>query len=317
MPKTRPTFLGIGAQKAGTSWLYKQLVKHPDIWMPPIKELHFFDRSPRYPSPNQLATSSPLARALGSKPWERPRMMAELRSVARPLKAGNFRRAAWRSKWTFGYYNEGWYNGLFAEGASYKACGEITPCYSMLDRSDVARIKAVNADARLIFMIRHPIARAWSAVRFDVHKGFSDVDLDSDDEVLASLKTPGNVLRGDYERTLDIYLDHFDASQILVCFYDAVRCDPVGLMSGIASFIGVSPFEEAAVDNEKRFNPSPSRRMSDRVEAYLLDAYTPMIERLADRFGSYATLWKGASGRYDVRSLEGHPAARLRPVVHP
>ncbi|MGA9853610.1 MAG: sulfotransferase [Gammaproteobacteria bacterium] len=38
-----PTFLGIGAQKAGTTWLYKMLRLHPDIGMPVQKELHFWD----------------------------------------------------------------------------------------------------------------------------------------------------------------------------------------------------------------------------------------------------------------------------------
>ncbi len=41
----RPDFLCVGAQKAGTSWLYQQLEPHPDFWMPPVKELHYFDQS--------------------------------------------------------------------------------------------------------------------------------------------------------------------------------------------------------------------------------------------------------------------------------
>src|SRR5262245_30617021 len=40
-----PDFLCIGLQKAATGWLYDQLQFHPEFWMPPIKELHFFDRS--------------------------------------------------------------------------------------------------------------------------------------------------------------------------------------------------------------------------------------------------------------------------------
>src|SRR2546423_15293863 len=39
-----PDFLCIGAQRAGTGWLYEQLRNHPDFWMPPMKELHYFDR---------------------------------------------------------------------------------------------------------------------------------------------------------------------------------------------------------------------------------------------------------------------------------
>jgi Sulfotransferase domain len=36
-------FLGIGAQKAGTTWLHKMLALHPMLGLPPNKELHFWD----------------------------------------------------------------------------------------------------------------------------------------------------------------------------------------------------------------------------------------------------------------------------------
>jgi hypothetical protein len=36
-----PDFIGIGAQRAGTSWLYACLYEHPQICMP-LKEIHFF-----------------------------------------------------------------------------------------------------------------------------------------------------------------------------------------------------------------------------------------------------------------------------------
>ena len=35
--------LGIGAQKAGTSWLYEYLARRDEIFMSPIKEMHVFD----------------------------------------------------------------------------------------------------------------------------------------------------------------------------------------------------------------------------------------------------------------------------------
>ena len=39
-----PTFLIIGAPRAGTSWLSKNLSLHPDIYIPHVKEVHYFDR---------------------------------------------------------------------------------------------------------------------------------------------------------------------------------------------------------------------------------------------------------------------------------
>ena len=39
-----PNFLIIGAQKAGTTWLARCLGEHPDVFIPEIKEIYYFDR---------------------------------------------------------------------------------------------------------------------------------------------------------------------------------------------------------------------------------------------------------------------------------
>ena len=35
-------FIGIGASKSGTTWVHDGLDKHPEIFVPPMKEIHFF-----------------------------------------------------------------------------------------------------------------------------------------------------------------------------------------------------------------------------------------------------------------------------------
>lgn len=40
-----PNFLGIGAPRAGTSWIARNLAQHPDVFIPYKKEVHFFDAS--------------------------------------------------------------------------------------------------------------------------------------------------------------------------------------------------------------------------------------------------------------------------------
>lgn len=39
----QPDFIGIGAQKSGTTWIYEALSFHPDIRFPAGKEIHFWD----------------------------------------------------------------------------------------------------------------------------------------------------------------------------------------------------------------------------------------------------------------------------------
>lgn len=47
----KPTFLIIGAQKCGTTWLHRHLREHPDIFMPAEKELEFFSYRGHLDSP--------------------------------------------------------------------------------------------------------------------------------------------------------------------------------------------------------------------------------------------------------------------------
>jgi hypothetical protein len=44
----KPDFLIIGAQKAGTTWLWRMLQQHPDTDLPKKKEIHFFGSSELY-----------------------------------------------------------------------------------------------------------------------------------------------------------------------------------------------------------------------------------------------------------------------------
>ena len=37
-----PDFLGIGVQKGGTTTLHRLLERHPSVFLPPVKEVHYF-----------------------------------------------------------------------------------------------------------------------------------------------------------------------------------------------------------------------------------------------------------------------------------
>jgi hypothetical protein len=48
MAHADPTFLILGAQKCGTSWLAAMLRQHPDVHLSEHKEVHFFNKADRY-----------------------------------------------------------------------------------------------------------------------------------------------------------------------------------------------------------------------------------------------------------------------------
>lgn len=44
LPVTEPNFLYIGIARAGSTWLFDMLRQHPEIFVPPAKDIYFFDR---------------------------------------------------------------------------------------------------------------------------------------------------------------------------------------------------------------------------------------------------------------------------------
>ena len=50
MPGQLPSFLGLGTQKGGTTTLHQLLTGHPQVFLPPCKEVHYFDLNAEQPS---------------------------------------------------------------------------------------------------------------------------------------------------------------------------------------------------------------------------------------------------------------------------
>jgi hypothetical protein len=88
MSADAPHFIGIGAQKAGTTWLYRNLQEHPEVWLPPEKELHYFDEK-------RIARRSLVGRAFG-RTVEGARWRRQLRRHARgALRGTSFAELRW------------------------------------------------------------------------------------------------------------------------------------------------------------------------------------------------------------------------------
>ena len=289
-----------------------------------VKEIHFFDRSPDYTSPNHLATPSPLSRIFGKNSWEGPRTLRLTKRLSKRVLGGQytFSEVAWWLNWIFGRYDEDWYCSLFSPGSSFKVRGEITPSYSILNSDDISRIKDVNPDMKFIYFVRNPIERDWSGLRYCVDKGFLNVDLTSSDAIIESLKerkelyARGACLRGEYEQSLENYTKHFDSSQILIGFYDAISHNPTDLMFGITEFLGIDAFESTAVTNQTRVNSSSALQIPSPVMDYLTEIHASALEELSKLLGSYAAFWAERESLACLTALPGRGNAELAAVTH-
>ncbi len=123
-----PQFLCIGAEKAGSTWLYKNLKKHPEIWLPPVKEIHYFDEKEKLGSVNIYKRFFDRDSSLNRR-WRRilKNQLAK-QLTTRPF---DYQSMKWYSNYFFQRRNDRWYSSLFTNDKKQKT-GDITPAYSTI-----------------------------------------------------------------------------------------------------------------------------------------------------------------------------------------
>ena len=288
-----PDFLCIGAQKAGTTWLHGNLITHPELWLPPYKEVHFFDASVRHPSP--------LSRKFYDGRWRRQLR----RRVRERWEARSLEGVGADLNYFFRHRDLAWYERVFRPGAG-RLCGEVTPAYSKLDADEVARIAELMPDARILFLMRDPIDRAWSSARMSSDR--RGLDLGDEARWKGHLETQRH-RRGDYVRTLRHWRRHW-GERLFVGFFEDIERRPEALLLDVYRFLGVRA-DEALLPTtlRKRFNASTAVELPAEVERFLAELYVDDLEVLAAEFGAPASHWLERARR----ALERDPAAPATP----
>jgi len=289
-------FLGIGAQKAATSWLYQNLRHHPDIWLPPRKELHYFDRSPIYPSPSYLASEHLIHRLFGTEDYNKGLLNQFIRGLLHGIREKDWNQTQWMLRYFLGTYNDDWYRSLFRAGEG-KVKGEITPSYSILGLKDVQHIREMFPEVKVILILRNPIDRAWSHVRFDWKRlglnGPGELD-----KIKKFIDAPDQSLRSDYVRTLGTWTSCFPKEQLFIGFYDDVIQDPRGVMVRICEFLGVALLSNADAEIlNRKVNVSRAWEIPKEIQCYLASKYYPELQKLSHLVGGHCTEWLEESER--------------------
>jgi hypothetical protein len=142
------------------------------------------------------------------------------------------------------FSNEG-INGIaqaYAEFSGYPERGEKDPYYSTLSRAEVARIRKVLPDLRIIYLARNPADRAMSHISL-LRKRFMDKrsarKYDTIWECLRLAESPIQTRLNDTYRTLEIWGSVYPASKILLIRHDDISLDTDGVLQRIADFAGV------------------------------------------------------------------------------
>jgi hypothetical protein len=281
-----PTFLIIGAAKAGTNALYHDLRQHPQIYM---------------------------------SPWKEPKFFAFESEADLGFRAANGKEAPVNASIIL---DQAEYEKLFDDASDEEvARGEASTHYLYVEKSP-ARIKALIPDAKLIAVLRNPVDRAFSSYQHLVRDDLEPLDfgaaLDAEPERIA--QHYAYLYRytdmGFYSEQLDRYEKTFPESQLCVLLYDDLRSDPEGTCRRIFSFLGVD--EDFVPDMSGEYNRSgvPKNRFMHR----LLNPSAPMKRRLwnvTPRFARERLLdaqTKMVNRNLQRQTIPEHERDRLREV---
>src|SRR3954454_23553703 len=204
---TFPTFLILGAAKAGTTALYHYLKQHPEVCMSEIKETNFF--------------------ALMGRPLD-------FRGPGDQEHINRFSVTTW-----------GAYHSRFPDLTDAKAVGEASPLY-LYSPEAPGRIARWLPRAKLVVILRDPVDRAYSAFLHLVRDGreavrdFGEALRREKSRVADHWEHIWHYrAMGLYHEQLKRYADRFDRAQMRIYLHEDLEADPRGVLQDLFRFLGV------------------------------------------------------------------------------
>lgn len=288
-----PAFLGIGAQKAGTSWLHQQLANHPEIWLPPEKELHYFD--------SLVEGRIGLGQRIAGRSHEAIRWRRQVRRQLKRLRARSLDRAdaGWYARYFLGSASPSWYRGLFPTGGGIVP-GEFTPDYAIVDEAMVATVRAeLRDDLRLVLLLRNPIERIWSHAKME--ERLLGVDVRATAVEMVTRERPRR--HTDYLATIDRWSRHFPPDQVFVGFMEDIAFAPEALLDRICDFLGVTPLGTYPAAR-RVVHRGGHQQMPSEVAVALAEGLGDLVADQARRLGGPAEWWD-----FTARELRASPPA--------
>lgn len=283
--RVKPEVLCIGPTKTGTTWLYANLRRHPQMWVPPIKELNFLVQGH---STLYQRISSVLFSPFGSYHGLRMQLKRKIQRCFSPRYQDRLfdEQMQWLLNYALGKRSYAWYAGLFP--VTPKLCIDISPHYYHLAEERIRQHKAYNPTTKIIILIRNPVDRIWSYAKMVLckQKGRS-IDQVEEAEFIDLFDTTYQSWRP-YSQTIALWQRYFD--DVCVEFYDRLNESPARFFMNICVFLDI---HEAAVTTNLAQGVGVGVRASLPLafRKYLYDQYAPEMNALADSGMLYARQW--------------------------
>ena len=259
-------FCVIGAQKAGTTWLYHMLSRHPRIYVPGIKEINYYfavqeGRTEREIANFEKARESLASRLNGSDASGDEDAEETPAGLQRKLEEMDVLLAALRGQRPL--------TDLFAmRSGSFAAYGDVTPANALLNADSYKKILDENPETRFVFIMRDPVERVLSSAKMGMRrKDRAEKELGDLDKYVNTFTNMRTTLgrMTDYKRTIETLEAAVPKEQVLYLFYENLFSDRMNVeLKKLARHLGVVKIPG---DREKRVNTAREGQSSSELLA--------------------------------------------------
>jgi hypothetical protein len=285
-PVEGPDFICIGMPKAATSWLYDQLSHHRDFWMPPVKELHYLDRSiPKLKNSKRLLEDWEAMSARAEQegfPWgERERaFLEEVVSCAGEAR------------------DMGRYGRLFRHKGNLLS-GDISPGYCTIEDDVIGEIAATLPQTKIVLLVREPIARVWSRVCMAERDGKFDAALLDDPLKFAEYIRASRSIHAKSFASAIVrrWSSHYAEGRFGVFLFDDIVRRPAETLREILSFVGADSSKAGELPPDH--NPKSQHRkmaMPNHIRDVLIAYLGDEVRACASMLGGAASAWPSLYG---------------------
>lgn len=284
-----PDFICIGAERAGSTWLYKNLKKHPEIWLPPVKEIHYFDEQEKLGSVNIWNRLFDNNSSLNRR-WRRILKNQLAKQLA--TNSLNYQNLKWYSNYFFQPRNDRWYASLFTTDKKQKT-GDITPAYSTLNRESVAHIYELMPNAKIIFILRNPIQRAWSHALKRIRDRNISIASVSEAEFIQNFNSNTSRSRSSYLQILEVWQSYYSQENFFIGFFEDMVQQPEDFLLKLFDFLEIKSSEcyirKSAFS--KKNTSENTGEIPNNLAKYLAKIYHQDLQKINQKFGSHSSIW--------------------------
>lgn len=184
-------------------------------------------------------------------------------------------------------YSKGldWYFSLFSGADENQVCGEASTCYSRWPYfgNVAARIREAVPDSKFIYVMRHPVERAYSHYRHEMEERQSPGGGNVISFEQALDEFPEIFQTGLYRLQIGKFLELFPRDRLLPMFFEDLTKNPGPVLEEVQRFLGLEP-ESRVLESEIVANPFGSRTVTRETRAIKNSIHrTPVVSAILNR----------------------------------